>query len=65
MAIIFKAVIIIVKKIIYVILINYIIISSIIDIIILIMKFKLEIDISEFIYFNYRKPDYIYKDYND
>ena len=59
--IIFKIIIIIVKKIIYVILINRTTISSIADTFILLMRFKLEIDINEFTYFNYKKPNYIRK----
>ena len=53
-----------IKKIIYVILINYIIIFLIIDIFILIIRFKFKIDISEFIYFNYKKLNHIRKNYN-
>ena len=59
-----KIIVIIVKKIIYVISINRITISSIIDIFILIIRLKLEIDISGFIYFNYEKSNHVRKNYN-
>ena len=48
-----KLIVIIVKKIIYVILVNRITISLIASIYILIMKLKLEIDINDFIYYKY------------
>ena len=62
--IIFKTAIIIARKIIYIILINRITISLIIDTFILIIRFKPEIDASEFIYFNYKKLNHIRKNYN-
>ena len=64
MAIIFKVIITIARKIAYVILINRITTSSIADTFTPIIKFKLEIDISEFTYFNYKKSNHVRKSYN-
>ena len=62
MVIIFKVIIIIIRKIAYIVLINRIIIILAFDVYILIIKFKLDIDIDILVYFNYEKLDYVRKD---